>query len=122
MLPMSSFKEDFGTRIEALRVERGLDVATLAAASGLGDRMVRAIEKGANFTSADALERFAVALDCDVADLFTFPATGFARHELRELLRMTPTAHLDGLRAVMEEYLEPRVSMVGMMMRQRRRR
>jgi transcriptional regulator with XRE-family HTH domain len=119
---MSSLKEDFGARVEALRVERGLDVATLAAASGLGERMVRAIEKGANFTSADVLERFAAALDCDVADLFAFPATGHMRHEMRELLRMTPTAHLEGLRGVMEEYLEGRVSMVGMMMRQRRRR
>src|SRR5690348_14054326 len=99
-----SLKEDMGVRIRELREDAGWSQDDLASAIRVDRSMVGYIERGKSNTSPEVLERLAVALGVDVADLYTFPWQGHPRHHCRELIRHCPTAELDGLIAVMERY------------------
>ncbi len=65
----SVYLQSFGRRLAALRVQRGLTLEELAAASGLGPQEVRRVERGQRDLSVIALADIAKALDIQPADL-----------------------------------------------------
>ena len=65
----SVYLQSFGRRLSALRVQRGLSLEQLAAATGLGEVEVRRVERGQRDLSVIALAEIARALDIQPADL-----------------------------------------------------
>ena len=59
----------FGTRLRALRVERGLTQRDVAAVSGLTDAYISNVENGFAVPSLTTVLRLAVALGCKVTEL-----------------------------------------------------
>jgi XRE family transcriptional regulator, regulator of sulfur utilization len=65
----SIYLQSFGRRLAALRVQRGLTLEQLAAASGLTAAVVRGAERGQRDLSVIALTDLARALELPTADL-----------------------------------------------------
>jgi transcriptional regulator with XRE-family HTH domain len=61
--------ELLGARVRELRLERGLSQQALAERVGIPQTHVSAIEVGAKFPNLMTVLRFALALECKVADL-----------------------------------------------------
>lgn len=62
---------DFGNRLKALRVERGLTQEKLAELSGLHRTYVGAVERGERNISLRNVHCLAVALNISLSELFT---------------------------------------------------
>jgi transcriptional regulator with XRE-family HTH domain len=111
MLPfaarMRSIRKLLGARLKELREAEELRAPQVAAALGVEVSHLYAIERGDNAPSLEVMAALAMLYRIDVADLFTFPATHL-RHEVRELVRLTPNAKLAELKAAMVRALAPR--------------
>jgi transcriptional regulator with XRE-family HTH domain len=100
---MASLAEDFGSRLRELRGEVGMRVSDVADQIGVTASFLRMLEAGTVNTSFEKIERLAVVLQIDVADLFTFPTRGTLRQRARELIRSTPNAKIGVLVEAMEQ-------------------
>jgi transcriptional regulator with XRE-family HTH domain len=89
-----------GSRLKSLREEQLLRVAETALALGVESGTVYAIERGSHPPSFGLLSDFAKLYRVDEADLWTFPGAS-ARHDSWEMIRLTPSAKLHGLKAAM---------------------
>jgi transcriptional regulator with XRE-family HTH domain len=69
---MSQLKEDFGKRLQQLRLETGLTQEQLADEIGVTIESISNIERGIHGPKFETLERLAVALDVSVKELFYF--------------------------------------------------
>jgi transcriptional regulator with XRE-family HTH domain len=125
---MSSLSMNLGRRIAQLREERGFDREELSERIGLSPSGLGYLERGATNTRTEVLERLAVALDVDPADLFVFPwaddedgEEASPRHYARELVRVTAEPKLGGLVKQMREYVARHTPVVGLLGRRRAR-
>jgi transcriptional regulator with XRE-family HTH domain len=102
---MSSIQKLFGARLKALRLERGLTVAEVAAALDCDISSIYSIEKGRHAPSFQRVVQLAELLRVDELDLFTYPSEK-ARHELIEMTRHAPVGTLAAMRAACARVLE----------------
>ncbi len=122
---MSSLSINLGKRITQLREERGFDREELSQRIGLSPSGLGYLERGAANTRTEVLERLAVALDVDPADLFVFPwpdddgGEPLPRHFARELVRVTADPKLGGLLKQMQDYVARHTPVVGLLRRRR---
>jgi len=65
-----AIKKQLGQRIQELRLKKGLKQSELAEKVGIATKHQSCIETGKNFPSAELIEKFAVALNVDVAEIF----------------------------------------------------
>jgi len=65
-------QQKLGKRIAGLRKARHLTQVQLAKAVGCSVEFISLVERGVNAPSVARLEKFALALKMEVADLFTF--------------------------------------------------
>ena len=72
---LASLREQFGRRLRALRIERGLSQVALSESTGGTTRpdFISLIERGVSAPSFETVEFLASALSVDVSTLFTFP-------------------------------------------------
>jgi transcriptional regulator with XRE-family HTH domain len=125
---MSSLSENLGRRIAQLREERGFDREELSERVGLSPSGLGYLERGATNTRTEVLERLALALGVDPADLFVFPwpdeedgEEASPRHHARELVRVTADPKVGGLLRQMQEYVARHTPVVGLLGRRRAR-
>jgi transcriptional regulator with XRE-family HTH domain len=124
---MSSLSENLGRRIAQLREERGFDREELSERVGLSPSGLGYLERGATNTRTEVLERLAVALDVDPADLFVFPwaedegEDPSPRQYARELVRVTADPKVGGLLKQMQDYVARHTPVVGLLGRRRAR-
>jgi transcriptional regulator with XRE-family HTH domain len=73
---LASLREQFGRRLRALRIERGLSQVALSESTGgtTSPDFISLIERGVSAPSFETVEFLASALSVEVATLFTFPA------------------------------------------------
>lgn len=64
-----NLKKRLGKRIQELRLKNGLKQATLAEKVNLAHKSQSCIETGKNYPSAEVVEKYANALNVDVADV-----------------------------------------------------
>lgn len=64
-----NLKKRLGKRIQELRLKNGLKQATLAEKVNLAHKSQSCIETGKNYPSAEVVERYANALNIDVAEI-----------------------------------------------------
>jgi len=69
---MSQLKEDFGRRLQALRLEAEMTQEMLADEIGLTVESISNIERGIYGPKFDNLEKLAAILEIPVRDLFEF--------------------------------------------------
>ena len=69
---MARLKVQFGTRLNLLRVERGITQEQLADATDLTIESISNIERGIFGPRFDNLEKIAAALELEVQQLFQF--------------------------------------------------
>jgi transcriptional regulator with XRE-family HTH domain len=69
---MSDLRVQFGQRLRALRIERGMTQEDLAKVTGFSTAFISQMERGINAPSFESLEMLAKALDKDVMELFDF--------------------------------------------------
>ena len=69
---MSQLKEDFGKRLQQLRLETGLTQEQLADEIGVTIESISNIERGIHGPKFETLEKLAGALDVAVKELFYF--------------------------------------------------
>jgi transcriptional regulator with XRE-family HTH domain len=127
---MASLAENLGKRIAQLREEKGFDRDELGARIGLSASMLGYLERGSTNTRTEVLERLAVALDVEPADLLVFPWGDDEgedgeippRHYARELIRVIATSKLSGLLEVMRAYVEANTAVASLLSRRARKR
>lgn len=95
---MRPFLVQLGARLKQLRLERGLSVVELCAATGVHRATVYNIQAGRHPPSLKHLVALAKALRCDELDLVCFPAA-HPRHELVDLLRRAPLTSVQAVKA-----------------------
>ncbi len=98
---MRSIQKLLGERLKEMREQQKLRVVEVAASLGVEPGTIYAIERGDHPPSFALFLDFAKLYKVDEADLLTWPGT-HPRHDLRELLRLTPTAKLGDLKAAWE--------------------
>lgn len=64
-----NLKKRLGKRIQELRLKNGLKQATLAEKVNLAHKSQSCIETGKNYPSAEVVEKYAKALNVDVAEI-----------------------------------------------------
>jgi len=64
-----NLKKRLGKRIQELRLKNGLTQATLAERVSLAHKSQSCIETGKNYPSAEVIEKYANALNVDVAEI-----------------------------------------------------
>ncbi len=101
---MRSVIKLLGARLKYLREEQELRAPQVAATLGIEVSHLYAVERGDSRPSLEVLIGLAMVYKIDVGDLFTFPETHL-RHDVRELVRLTPNAKLAELKAAMLEVL-----------------
>ena len=69
----NTFERDLAERVHALRTDRGLSLASLAALSQVSRSMISLIERGESSPTAVVLEKLATALAVPLAALFESP-------------------------------------------------
>jgi transcriptional regulator with XRE-family HTH domain len=94
---MRSIQKLLGARLKELRDHEKLRVVEVAASLGVEPGTVYAIERGDHPPSFTLFLDFAKLYKVDEADLVTWPGT-HPRHDLRELVRLTPLDKLVELR------------------------
>ena len=99
---MRSTYKLLGARLKELREQQQLRVVEAAAALGVEPGTVYAIERGDHPPSFSLFLDFAKLYKVDEADLVTWPGT-HPRHDLRELLRVTPNSRLGELKAAWQK-------------------
>ena len=67
-------QQKLGKRIADLRREKGLTQVQLAKMTGYSVEFISLVERGVNGPSIAGLEKFGMALNVDVTDLFDFVA------------------------------------------------
>jgi transcriptional regulator with XRE-family HTH domain len=73
---MPSLRRQFGSRLKAIRLDRGLTQDELAELVGISVDFLSLIERGINSPGFEVLERMADRLDMQVRELFDFRKTG----------------------------------------------
>ncbi len=73
MLDPSTLNDRIALRIRALRTERGLSLAAMAARCDVSRSMISLIERGETSPTAVVLEKIATGLDVALASLFDVP-------------------------------------------------
>jgi transcriptional regulator with XRE-family HTH domain len=71
----SPLRRQFGIRLKAIRLERGLTQEELAELVGISVDFLSLIERGINSPSFEVLDRMARRLDLQVRELFDFRKT-----------------------------------------------
>jgi transcriptional regulator with XRE-family HTH domain len=94
---MRSVLRLLGARLKEMREQQKLRVIEVAAALGVESGTVYAIERGDHPPSFSLFLDFATFYKLDEADLVTWPGT-HPRHDLREMVRLTPLDKLGELR------------------------
>ena len=69
---MSTFKENFGKRIQSIRKRKNLTQEKLAEKIGLDTPNLSNIERGKRFVTSDTLEKIVSALGVSEKELFDF--------------------------------------------------
>ena len=69
---MTSFKENFGKRIQEIRKSKGLTQEKLAELIGLDTPNLSNIERGKRFVSSSTLEKIIDSLQIEESELFNF--------------------------------------------------
>jgi transcriptional regulator with XRE-family HTH domain len=69
---MPSLRRDFGNRLKAIRLDRGLTQEQFAELVGISVDFLSLIERGINAPSFEVLEQMADRLDLKVRELFDF--------------------------------------------------
>lgn len=100
---MRSVYKLLGARLKELREEQELRVIEVAAALDVEPGTVYAIERGDGPPSFTLFLDFVKLYKVDEADACTWPGTHL-RHDLREMIRLTPNAKLE-LKAAWETVL-----------------
>jgi len=96
-------KAALGTRIKALRKQRGWSQETLAERVGISTQYVSNIERGKENPTLDLLLRLAEGLRVSPADLFNFEVEGLDRKGLRaEIRNVIETRDVERLRVVLK--------------------
>jgi transcriptional regulator with XRE-family HTH domain len=72
---MPSLRRDFGNRLKAVRLDRGLTQEQFAELVGISVDFLSLIERGINAPSFEVLEQMAGRLDLQVRELFDFRKT-----------------------------------------------
>lgn len=67
-----SLKQEIGNRIKELRLQHNLKQSELAEKVGIATKHQSCIETGRNFPSAELFEKYAIAFDMKVTDIFSF--------------------------------------------------
>jgi transcriptional regulator with XRE-family HTH domain len=79
----NGFETDLGSRVRALRRERGLTLKGLGRLAGLSHPFLSQVERGLAKPSVSSVERIAAALDVSVAHLWAPPRQGDAVRVIR---------------------------------------
>jgi transcriptional regulator with XRE-family HTH domain len=95
---MQSVLRRLGARLKQLREEQGFRMAEVAGSLGVEPTTLYAIERGDSAPSFKLFMELARLYKADEADLCTWPGSHL-RHDLRELIRLTPNAKLRELQA-----------------------
>ncbi len=113
-----------------LRKQVGFERDDLAALIGLTPSELGYLERGESHTRTEVLERIAVALDVDAADLLTFPWGNEddddggevpVRQYARELLRLVPDSKRAALVKLMRDFVERHTPVLNLLSRKRAR-
>ncbi len=104
---LMEFRERLGARMRALREEEHLRAEDVAVAVGCTPEHLWGIERGQHWPGLQLLLALAIVYRVEVSDFFTFPGS-HPRHTLRELLRNIPTAVLEELTRLVEDWLAAR--------------
>jgi transcriptional regulator with XRE-family HTH domain len=104
---MQSLLRHLGARLKQFREEEELAAIDVAATVGCDRAHLWGLERGDKWPSVQLLAALAVVYRVEMADFFTFPDT-HVRHEIREILRVTPTAALADLREVVAKWAAAR--------------
>ena len=92
-------KAALGSRIKALRRQRGLSQEQLASKADITAQYVSNIERGRENPTLDLLLRLAAALRVSPVDVFDFDAQALDRRTLQaEIRKLTDTQDLERLR------------------------
>lgn len=67
-----SITKNFGKRLQEIRKSKNLTQAQLAEMVGIDVMSISRIESGARFPQKENIEKLAVALECEIKDLFEF--------------------------------------------------
>ncbi len=110
---MGDLKQRFGGLVAAHRKRVGWTQRQLAEAANLSDDMVGRIETGSTGVSFNTIERLALALKVDAAELFTseLPAGALQRgHSGRLLSKIAAlkSDQIEWLEPILEAILKPR--------------
>jgi transcriptional regulator with XRE-family HTH domain len=103
---MRAIRQHFGARLKQLREEQQLRAPDVAALVGVDVSHIYNIEAGRTGPSFDLQVALAMVYKVDLADLFVFPDL-HPRHAARELIRFTPSAKLDEVRAAIQRVNTP---------------
>jgi len=96
-------KAALGTRIKALRKQRGWSQERLAERAGISTQYVSNIERGKENPTLDLLLGLAEALRVSAAELFDFQTEGLDRRALQtEIRKVIETSDLERLRIVLK--------------------
>jgi transcriptional regulator with XRE-family HTH domain len=106
---MRFVKRLVGARLKQLRDEQEISATQAAAAVGVEVSHLYALERGDSTPGLETAVGLALVYKVDVADLYVFPGTHL-RHDLRELIRLTPSATLADVKTVLENTLRDRTS------------
>lgn len=87
-----SVKKQLGTRIQELRIKKGLKQSELAEKVGIATKHQSCIETGKNFPSADLLEKFAIALNIDISEILNIKNIKNRETQLEEIKKMLANA------------------------------
>lgn len=71
---MSSWSQSVGTRITAIRTQRGISLSALAKKAGMSKATLSGVEAGTGNPTLDTVERLALALAIPVADILVTEA------------------------------------------------
>lgn len=80
-----NLKKRLGKRIQELRLKNGLKQATLAEKVNLAHKSQSCIETGKNYPSAEVVERYANALNVDVAEILDIEHIKSSQELIKEI-------------------------------------
>ena len=83
-----TLKKKLGQRIQELRLNKGLKQSELAEIVGIATKHQSCIETGKNFPSAELIEKFALALGVDIADILNIRHIKDKKSQLYEINQM----------------------------------
>lgn len=83
---MKTLRELFGERVRALRKAQGLSQMDLGRKSDLHFTFIGSIERSETSAGVDSIQKLAVGLEVEPAELFRFPTKGKSASEKEKLL------------------------------------